>query len=358
MPAATPPDAGPDTARDPRWARILARDPAADGAFWYSVTSTGVYCRPSCPSRAANPANVRLHDTLAEARATGCRPCRRCRPDDPSAASRDAALVAAACRAIDSAEEPPALAALAAAAGRSPSHFHRLFKAATGLTPRAYAASQRARRLREGLGTGRTVTEAAHAAGYGSSGRFYEGAAAALGMRPGAYRAGGEGAEIRYAIGACSLGAVLVASSGRGVCAILLGDEPEALRRDLARRFPRARLVSGDAGYEATVARVVAFVERPGLGLDLPLDLRGTAFQARVWAALREVPAGATVTYAEIARRLGLPRAARAVAGACAANPLAVAVPCHRVVRGDGSLSGYRWGVARKRALLRQEAEG
>ncbi len=236
-------------------------------------------------------------------------------------------------------------------------HFHRVFKAVTGVTPKAYTGAHRAARVRRELARpGASVTAAIYDAGFNSSGRFYEAADAMLGMTPSDYQAGGANAEIRFAIGACSLGAILVAQSARGVCAILLGHDPDALARDLQDRFPRARLIGGDAAFETLVATVVGFVEAPGLGLDLPLDLRGTAFQQRVWQALRAVPAGATVSYAEIARRIGAPKSTRAVAQACAANTIAVAIPCHRVVRTDGALSGYRWGVARKRALLKCES--
>ncbi|WP_136161176.1 bifunctional DNA-binding transcriptional regulator/O6-methylguanine-DNA methyltransferase Ada [Sphingomonas flavalba] len=345
------------TAEDPRWARIVARDQSADGAFWYSVATTGVYCRPSCPSRGARPENVTIHATLAAARATGARPCRRCNPDGASTREQSAARVAAACRTIAAAERPPSLAALAAAAGLSPGYFHRLFKAETGLTPRAYAAAHRAGRVRNQLAEGASVTEAIYGAGYGSNGRFYAEATGLLGMTPGRYRAGGTDETLRFAIAQSSLGAILVASSDTGVAAILLGDDPDALARDLQDRFPRARLVGGDAAYEALVATVVGFVEAPGTGLALPLDIRGTAFQQRVWQALRAIPAGRTASYTEIAARIGAPNAVRAVAGACAANALAVAIPCHRVVRNDGGLSGYRWGVARKRALLDREAQ-
>ncbi|MBC9179771.1 bifunctional DNA-binding transcriptional regulator/O6-methylguanine-DNA methyltransferase Ada, partial [Pseudoroseomonas ludipueritiae] len=283
---------------------------------------------------------------------------RRCRPDLPPPRQRQAAMVAEACRRLDAAEEVPDLPALARELGLSPSHFHRLFRAVTGLTPGAYAASARARRLREELPAARTVTEAIYAAGYGSNSRVYESADALLGMTPTAWRAGGAASTIRFAIGECALGSILVARSEKGVCAILLGDEPEALLQDLQDRFPRATLIGGDAHFEALVAQVVGFVEAPGTGLDLPLDLRGTAFQHRVWQALKDIPPGSTASYAEIAARIGQPGAARAVASACAANALAVAIPCHRVVRGDGSLSGYRWGVARKRELLAREAAG
>jgi len=344
------------TADDPRWARVVGRDRTADGQFWYSVATTGVYCRPSCPSRAANPKNVGLHDTLEAAKATGFRPCKRCNPDGISRDAETAALVGRACRLIEQGEDEPSLTELAAAVGLSAGYFHRLFKAATGLTPKDYAAARRADRVRAELAKGQSVTEAIYDAGFSSSGRFYEKSADMLGMTPSRYRAGGANEAIRFAVGQSSLGAILVASSDKGVAAILIGDDPDALVCDLQDRFPKARLIGGDAGYEALVARVVGFVEAPGLGLDLPLDVRGTAFQRRVWQALREIPAGATATYSEIARRIGAPKAMRAVAGACAANNIAVAIPCHRVVRHDGALSGYRWGVDRKRALIDREA--
>jgi AraC family transcriptional regulator of adaptative response/methylated-DNA-[protein]-cysteine methyltransferase len=344
------------TASDPRWARIVARDKSADGAFWYSVATTGIYCRPSCPSRAAKPENVTIHDRLAAARASGARPCRRCNPEGSSMDAENAAIVERACRTIEAADRPPSLAKLADAAELSPGYFHRLFKIATGLTPKGYAAAHRARRVRESLRETETVTAAIYDAGFGSNGRFYEASTGLLGMTPSAYRQGGARERLRFAVGQCSLGAVLVASSDKGVAAILLGDDPDALARDLQDRFPNAELIGGDPGYEAMVARVVGFVEAPGAGLDLPLDVRGTAFQQRVWQALREVPAGETVTYSEVARRIGVPSATRAVAGACAANAIAVAIPCHRVVRTDGSLSGYRWGVDRKRRLIDLES--
>ncbi|MDH7794637.1 MULTISPECIES: bifunctional DNA-binding transcriptional regulator/O6-methylguanine-DNA methyltransferase Ada [unclassified Beijerinckia] len=341
---------------DGRWTQILARDRNADGQFWYSVYTTGIYCRPSCPSRAANPKNVRIHATLADAKATGFRPCRRCNPDGASVVDDQAALVARACRIIEASEEEPALADLARALGRSAGYFHRLFKATTGLTPKDYAAAQRAKKVRLALAQGSGVTEAIYDAGFNSSGRFYEQAVGMLGMTPTRYRAGGAHEDIRFAVGQSSLGAILVASTRKGVAAILFGDDPDQLVRDLQDRFPNASLIGGDADYETLVARVVGFVEAPRLGLDLPLDVRGTAFQQRVWQALQDIPVGETMSYAELARRIGRPSAVRAVAGACAANPLAVAIPCHRVVRTDGALSGYAWGVERKRALLDREA--
>lgn len=343
-------------ADDPRWARIVARDKAADGQLWYSVSTTGVYCRPSCPSRTANPNNVTLHETLERARATGFRPCKRCNPDGVSSEAENATLVAKACRIIEDSEEEPSLEALSLAVGRSPSYFHRIFKATTGLTPKDYAAADRSRKVREGLCAGHSVTEAIYDAGFNSSGRFYEKSTGMLGMTPSRFRAGGANEEIRFAIGQTSLGALLVASSKKGVASILLGDDPDELLRDLQDRFPKARLIGADREYEALISRVVGFVENPGLGLDLPLDVRGTAFQRRVWRALQEIPVGARVSYSEIARRIGSPNSVRAVAGACAANTLAVAIPCHRVVRNDGALSGYAWGVERKRTLLDREA--
>ena len=345
-----------EMADDPRWARIVARDKTADGCFWYSVATTGIYCRPSCPSRTANRKNVQLHDTLAAAKATGFRPCKRCNPEGISIEGENAAIIAQACRLIEESEEEPSLNDLAEAVGRSPSYFHRMFKAVTGLTPKDYAVAHRAAKVRQGLDSGNSVTEAMYDAGFNSSGRFYEKSTGLLGMTPTQYRAGGANEEIRFAVGETSLGAILVASSKKGVASILLGTDPDTLVRNLQDRFPKARLIGADGDYEALVARVVGFVEAPNLGLDLPLDVRGTAFQQRVWRALQEIPVGQTVSYAEVARRIDSPKAVRAVAGACAANNLAAAIPCHRVVRNDGSLSGYAWGVERKRVLLDREA--
>ncbi len=344
------------TLNDPRWAVVIARDPAADGKFFYSVKTTGVYCRPSCAARRARPENVRFHHTAEDARRAGFRACQRCKPDQAPLAERHAALVTELCRIIEQTEQTPSLDTLAIHSGLSRFHVQRIFKAVTGVTPRAYARAHRAERVRAALDRGATVTEAIYDAGYNSSGRFYEQSDQLLGMTPTDYRDGGSNTEIRFAIGQCSLGAILVASSARGLCAILLGDDPDALARNLQDRFPRAGLVGGDAEFEQVVAKVIGFVEAPRLGLDLPLDVRGTAFQQRVWQALQKIAPGATASYTDIARSIGAPKAARAVALACAANALAVAIPCHRVVRTDGALSGYRWGVDRKRALLLREA--
>jgi AraC family transcriptional regulator of adaptative response/methylated-DNA-[protein]-cysteine methyltransferase len=341
---------------DPRWAALRARDARADGSFFYSVSTTGVYCRPSCAARPARPEHVAFHATAAAAERAGFRPCKRCKPEQPPLAERQAARVAELCRLIERSEEPPSLEQLARHAGLSAFHTHRLFKAVTGVTPRAYAAAQRAARVKAELAKSGSVTQAIYGAGFSGSGRFYAQSNQLLGMTPTHLRAGGEGLAIRFAIGECSLGSILVAATERGVCAILLGDDPEQLAHDLERRFPRAQLIGADAGFERLVAEVVGLVEQPRVGRELPLDVRGTAFQRRVWQALREIPAGQTTSYTQLAEAIGAPKAVRAVAQACGKNPLAVAIPCHRVVRTDGALSGYRWGVERKRALLAREA--
>ncbi|MEI2416552.1 bifunctional DNA-binding transcriptional regulator/O6-methylguanine-DNA methyltransferase Ada [Orrella sp. JC864] len=333
-----------------RWQAVLARHAPPGDPFVYAVRTTGVYCRPGAGARLPRRENVVFFDTPGAAEAAGYRPSRRL------AAPPRAPWVEAACRRIEAAETLPSLAELAADSGLSPYHFHRLFKAQTGLTPRAYAQAQRARRLRERLGQAPRVTDAVYEAGFGAPSRFYEQAAGMLGMPARDWRAGGRNARIRFAVAQCSLGALLVAQSQQGLCAVSLGEDPEALVRDLQDRFPLAEFTGGDAQFEQLVAQVVGLVEAPGLGLDLPLDVRGTAFQERVWRALRDIAPGSTASYAEIAERIGAPRAVRAVAQACAANPLAVLIPCHRVVRRDGDLSGYRWGVARKRELLAREA--
>ncbi len=347
-----------ETERDSRWVLVRARDRAADGEFFYSVETTGVFCRPSCGARTPRPENVAFHRTTEAAERAGFRACKRCRPTEAPLAERNAHLVAELCSFIDACEEPPSLEVLAAHAGRSSHHLHRVFKSITGLTPRDYAAARRAARLKAGLEKAPSVTNAIYDAGYASQGRFYEASNARLGMTPSKFRAGAPDVTIRFAVGECSLGSILVAASDLGVCAISLGDDPSALVRELEDRFRHARLVGADAGFERIVAEVVGFVESPKRGLDLPLAVRGTAFQERVWRALQKIPAGKTVSYADIARRIRAPSSVRAVAGACAANTLAVAIPCHRVVKRDGSLSGYRWGVERKQALLEREAIG
>ncbi|MBC3948842.1 bifunctional DNA-binding transcriptional regulator/O6-methylguanine-DNA methyltransferase Ada [Pseudomonas folii] len=342
---------------DPRWLSVLARDAAADGQFVYGVRTTGVYCRPSSLSRLPNPGNVVFFDSAEQAEAAGYRPSKRIATDQSHVAQQHAALVASACRCIEQAESAPSLKALAQNAGLSPYHFHRVFKTVTGLTPKAYADAHRAKKIRQQLASGGSITDALYDAGFNSSSRFYAASDALLGMKPAQYRQGGHDTEIRFAIGECSLGSILVAQSQRGVCAILLGDDPEVLVRDFQDQFRHATLVGADDDFEQMIARVVGFIESPNLGLDLPLDMRGTAFQQRVWLALKDIPPGSTASYAQIAQRIGAPKSFRAVAMACGANRLAVAIPCHRVVRSDGGLSGYRWGVERKQQLLDREIE-
>ncbi|HTI02617.1 MAG TPA: bifunctional DNA-binding transcriptional regulator/O6-methylguanine-DNA methyltransferase Ada [Acidisoma sp.] len=340
-----------------RLAAVRARDPRADGQFFYSVLTTGVFCYPSCAARPALRQHMSFHASAAEAERAGFRPCRRCRPDLPPRTEREAAIIAAACRFIEEAEEPPPLADLARHAGLSPYHFHRLFRRLTGVTPKAYAGAWRQTRVQSHLAAGTRVTEAIYDAGFNSSGRFYAAAPAMLGMTPSRYRAGGNGETIRYAMGESSLGTVAVAATELGICAIFLGDDSASLTADLAARFPQAALQPAEPTFEDWIRQVVAMIDHPeeNAALALPLDIRGTAFQRRVWAALRQIPPGETRSYREVAASLGAPSAVRAVAGACAANALAVAIPCHRVIAANGDLAGYRWGSERKRRLLDKE---
>ena len=340
---------------DERWAAVIQHNPAADSEFYYSVRTTGVYCRPSCGARRPRRENADFHLTMADAEMAGFRPCKRCRPGEPPTAERQASAIARACHQIEESDVMPRLDDLAAVAEMSRFYFQRVFKMITGLTPKAYAIAHRAQRTRERLTKSEFVTDAIYDSGFGSSGRFYATSSQSLGMTPTEFRSGGSGASIRFAVGECSLGSVLAAATDKCVCAILLGDDPDVLVRYLQDRFKNADLIGDDPEFGRWMSSVIGFVEAPRLGLDLPLDVRGTAFQQRVWRALSDIPAGSTATYAEIAEKAGAPGASRAVAGACAANPLAVAIPCHRVVRKDGGISGYRWGVSRKRTLLERE---
>jgi AraC family transcriptional regulator of adaptative response/methylated-DNA-[protein]-cysteine methyltransferase len=340
-----------------RWEALVRRDPCADGAFLYGVATTGVYCRPTCASRLPNRENVRFFDTHEEAEQAGFRPCKRCDPRSPARKDRHREIIVRACRLIEESEEPPSLADLASAVGLSPSYLHRLFKRIVGVTPKQYALERRLHRVRASLQDSPTVTGAIYEAGFASSSRFYEDATTTLGMKPSAYQKGGQGMRIRFAIAQCYLGWVLVAATDRGICAIDLGNTSEFLVDRLRARFPKGEFVEGDPEFAQWTARILAFLDAPHGSLDIPLDIMGTAFQRRVWMALREVAPGSTVSYGEIAARIGNPKAARAVAQACASNQLAVAVPCHRIVRSDGQIGGYRWGRERKRRLLEREAE-
>jgi AraC family transcriptional regulator of adaptative response/methylated-DNA-[protein]-cysteine methyltransferase len=338
-----------------RWRALMKKDARGDGKFWYAVKTTGVFCRPSCPSRQPNRENVAFYTTITDAEKAGFRACKRCDPKGIGLAGRHADAVAIACRLIEQADELPSLEQIAETAKLSPGYFHRIFKAATGLTPKEYANGHRAGRVKTVLPQMGTVTEAIYESGFNSNGRFYAGSTKMLGMKPSEYRNGGTGNTIRFAVGESSLGSILVAASQKGVCAIFLGDDPDLLARNLQNQFPKADIIGGDAEFENLVAQVVGFVESPGVGLKLPLDIRGTAFQQRVWKELQRVSLGETISYSELANRIKLPKSVRAVAQACGANTLAVAIPCHRVVRTDGDISGYRWGVARKKKLLALE---
>lgn len=345
------------TLGDPRWNDVVSRNADKDGNFVYSVETTEVYCRPSCGGRTPAPENVRFFDNNAEAEAAGYRPCLRCRPDLPPQGERHAAMIADLCRRMESAETPPGLKELAEMAGMSMFHIHRIFKAVTGVTPKAYMSEVQNRRMRDNLAMERSITAAIYNSGYGSSSRFYEHSNRRLGMTPKSFRRGGADASIVFSVTTCWLGFVLVAASEKGVCAITMGEKSEPLVKELYAMFPDAELISGDEKFDAMIAKVVSFIEQPGAGLDLPLDVRGTAFQHRVWKALLDIPSGMTVSYAELAKRIGRPKAIRAVTQACDANKLAVAIPCHRVVRSDGELSGYRWELKRKKALIKKEKE-
>jgi AraC family transcriptional regulator of adaptative response/methylated-DNA-[protein]-cysteine methyltransferase len=333
------------------WDQVLRRQP---GEFRYAVTTMGVYCRPGCPSPRPLRKNVRFFPDNREAEAAGFRACKRCDPKGERAAIAQA-VVRDACAFIEAEETIPSLEALAARSGYSRFHFLRMFRNHTGLTPRSYAEGVRARRLQASLGAGTRVADAVIDAGYGSESRVYEKTGALLGMTPGAMRRGGAGEVIRTAFADCPFGRLLVGATDTGVCFIGFAEPDAALLGDLHHRFPRAELVADDAMLADTVRSVLGFLAEPRLALDLPLDLRGTAFQQRVWRALRQIPPGETRTYGDVAASIGEPRAVRAVARSCATNPVSLAVPCHRVIGKNGDLTGYRWGVPRKRALLEKE---
>jgi AraC family transcriptional regulator of adaptative response/methylated-DNA-[protein]-cysteine methyltransferase len=338
---------------DLRWEAVLAREPRGD--FLYAVTTQGVFCKPGCPSRAPLRGNTRFFCDAAAAEAAGFRACKRCDPKGERAAIH-AAAVQSACAMIEASDAIPSLAALADRAGYARHHFLRLFREVTGVTPRSFAESVRARRLSAALAAGERVADAVAGAGFGSESRVYEARGRVLGMTPGAARRGGAGEVIRVAVAASALGPLMVGATEAGVCFIGFGEGEDALRGDVMARFPRATIEDAPEALADAVRQVVAYVAEPRGALELPLDLRGTAFQRRVWEALRGIPLGETRTYSGLAAEMGEPRATRAVARACAQNKVSIAVPCHRVVGKDGDLTGYRWGVPRKRALLAGEA--
>ena len=338
------------------WQAVLARDETFDGRFYYGVRSTGVYCRPSCPSRRPNRAQVRFHPSRASAEADGFRPCRRCHPEQEL--TPRAELVAQAVRLIETSEQPLTLAALGQALHSSPFHLQRVFKAATGLSPRQYAAGLRAGRLKDELRGGADVTTALYEAGYGSPSRMYEESTGRLGMNPADYRSltlGRKSMPIHYTIVDCPLGRLLVAATATGVCAVSLGSQDSALEAGLRAEYPAAEIQPAPNGMQQEVRALLDYLSGEKPGLDLPLDLRATAFKLRVWEELRRIPYGETRTYSQVAVAIGSPKAVRAVANACASNPAALVNPCHRVIRRDGSLGGYRWGLERKQALLAGE---
>lgn len=338
-----------------RWAAVLAKDKQLDGEFVFAVKTTGIYCRPSCPAKPAKRQNVEFFDTTVLAAGAGYRACKRCKPDGPSQERTRHDLVLQACQAIEQSESGLLLDDLAAKVGLSPHHFHRIFKAGTGLTPKQYHKAVQARRVTLALQGASSVTEALYDAGFSSSGRFYEDASSNLGMSPSSFRQGGAGEQIRHTIEPCSLGMLLVAATPRGVCAIEFADSRDVLLARLQARFSKAVLQAGDDQFKQWVAQILRYLDQPTGALDLPLDVQGTVFQRRVWKALQEIPTGQTLSYTELAQRLGQPTAVRAVASACANNQIAVAIPCHRVVRAGGALAGFRWGLERKAELLRRE---
>lgn len=346
------------TTEQRRWQAVQQRDEAADGRFVFAVVTTGVFCRPSCRSRRARRENVRFYDDASAAIAAGYRPCKRCQPDRQPPSQQRTARIADACRLLAASETPLTLAEIAAQMAMSPGHFHRQFRAATGLTPRAWQQAQRAERLRTSLASGESVTRALFDAGFQTGSNYYYHADAALGMTAGQYRSGAAQVAVCYTIAPCTLGLCLVARSERGICAILLGDDDNALHAELLSLFPHAMADDGSGEFDRQVAQVIAVIDAPQRTCTLPLDIRGTAFQQQVWQALRSIPAGQTVSYRELAQRIGRPTAVRAVASACAANRLALVIPCHRVISSSGATGNYRWGPERKAVLLAREAQG
>lgn len=350
----------PTVSDDKRWQQLIKREIAADGEFIYAVKTTGIYCRPTCPSKLAKRENIQFYDNASEAEQAGFRPCLRCRPELQKTRKKQlnekySALVKQACKLFEQQGNSGDFKQIAAMLKISPYHFHRIFKQVTGVTPNFYARSVKARKFVENAKKDQSVTEAFYAAGYNSSSRFYATTMSRLGMKPKVWKEGTYMQQIKFAIAETSLGSVLVAATNKGICAIQLGDDPQHLLEELQQRFQQAELIGADTEFETMVAAVIQLVERPENPIDLPLDLQGTLFQERVWKALMTIPAGKTLTYQQLAEKIGAPRSVRAVASACANNKIAIAIPCHRIIRSDGSLAGYRWGIDRKHALLLRE---
>lgn len=337
-----------------RWDALVQRNPQAEGAFFYGVKTTGVFCRPTCSSRLPKRDNVMFFEHPDAAEQAGFRPCKRCQPKRVSPRQEQVVAIAQLCQRIETADTPLSLNEMAAEVGLSPYHFHRLFKEIVGVTPKQYIQGKRTQRFREGLQSPQSVTDALYKAGFESSSSFY-GKTGQLGMTPTQYKRGAAGMIIYYAIRPSWLGLVLVAVTERGVCAIALDDSEEVLTQHLHQLFPKATIQEADENFTAWITQVLTLIEQPTRAVDLPLDIQGTAFQQQVWQALQGIPAGQTISYSQLAERIGNPKAVRAVASACGSNRVAIAIPCHRVIGRDGSLTGYRWGKERKQALLARE---
>ncbi|OGP59053.1 MAG: 6-O-methylguanine DNA methyltransferase [Deltaproteobacteria bacterium RBG_13_49_15] len=340
-----------------RWNAVVRRDRSANKAFIYGVLTTSIYCRPACSSRLPKYENVRFFNTCEEAEQEGFRPCKRCRPKSDEPFETHFASIINICQLIENSEEPVPLKELGTRVGMSPFHFHRLFKKVIGITPKQYAIEKRLKRVCSELRKNSSVTDAIYGAGFASSSRFYEKVGSMLGMKPTEYKKGGSGIRIRFAVARTYLGWVLIGATQKGICSIDLGDHPEILKRRLRDRFPKAEILDNDNIFRTWVKQILAHIEKPNLPLNLPLDIQGTAFQRLIWSALSEIPPGSVSSYAEIAAKIGKPKAARAVARACASNQIALVIPCHRAVRRDGHLGGYRWDIERKHAALEREAK-
>jgi AraC family transcriptional regulator, regulatory protein of adaptative response / methylated-DNA-[protein]-cysteine methyltransferase len=340
-----------------RWQAVLDKDNSHDGQYWFAVKTTGIYCRPSCPSRTPKRTNAIFFDSIANAKTAGFRACLRCAPDGHSKRQLQTKAILQACRVIEASQERISLSALAEQMGLSAHHFHRMFKDVTGVTPRDYFKARQIAQIGQSVQSTATVTQAIYESGFNSSGRFYENTNSMLGMTPKAYKSGGAGEAIRVTVRDCALGLVLVAATERGICTIEFGDDKAQLMERLNKRFPNALMKAQDARFNEWIEKLLKHLQVPDKALDLPLDVRGTVFQQQVWNALQDIPLGQTASYSQVAQKIGNPNATRAVATACASNVLAVAIPCHRVVRGNGDLSGYRWGVERKKRLLNAEAK-